>query len=94
MVRVVETEKNKEALFLVWVLPVYTCCGPTVVACSDLVVIRYLSCVGILIAIPLSLVACMSYNNRPGAASKASLDSDPLMWEGFKLDWVVVGFHS
>ena len=39
-------------------------------ACSDLVVIRYISCVGrssILIAIPLSLVVCMSYNNRPGA---------------------------
>ena len=39
-------------------------------ACSDLVVIRYVSCVGrssILIVIPLSLVVCMSFNNRPGA---------------------------
>ena len=39
-------------------------------ACSDLVVIGYISCVGrssTPIAIPLSLVVCMSYNNRPGA---------------------------
>ena len=55
------------ALFLVWVLPVH---AGILWACSDLVVIRYVSCVGrgsILIAIPLSLVVCMSYNNRPGA---------------------------
>ena len=65
-------------------------------ACSDLVVIRYISCVGrrsILIAIPLSLVVCMPYNNRPGA-SGASLDSNPLLWEGFKLDWFALGFHG
>ena len=39
-------------------------------AWSDLVVISYVSCVGrgsILIAIPLSLVVCKSYSNRPGA---------------------------
>ena len=38
-------------------------------ACSDLVVIRYISCVGsssILFGI-LGFVVCMSYNNRPGA---------------------------
>ena len=57
----------KEALFLVWVLPV---CVDLLRACSDLVVIRYIHCVGrssTLIAIPLSLVVCMSYTNRPGA---------------------------
>ena len=67
MVGVVETVK--EALFLVWAcLYIQGGCGPT---CNDQVVIRYLSCVGrssILIVIPLSLVVCMSYNNRPGAA--------------------------
>ena len=64
-------------------------CGPTVGACSGLDVTRHLSCVGrgsILIAIPLSLVVCMSYNNRPGVlTSGARMVSDPLLWEG--LSW-------
>ena len=42
----------------------------TVGACSDLVAISCISCVGrrsMLIAIPLSLVVYGFYNNRPGA---------------------------
>ena len=67
-------------------------------ACSDLVVIRYLSCVSrrsILITFPHGLVLWTSYNNWPGYSNNgAGLDSDPLLWEGFRLDWVAVGFHS
>ena len=44
----------------------------------------------------ISLSLSFSLSLPPGTVGTvgASLDSDPLLWEGFKVDQVAVGFHG